>query len=65
MKVTIDEDNVSDGLSIPITLELHAEDHTVDTPKIEFSVNKILGERFSMIHLMIFKITIVSFYSLG
>ena len=27
-------------------MELHAEDHAVDTPKIVFSANKILAEHF-------------------
>ena len=44
----IDVDDILDGLSIAaITLELHAEDRAADTPKIEFSVNKVLAERFS------------------
>ena len=45
-KMTINVDNLLDGLSIAaIPSELYAEDHA-DMPKIEFSANKILGERF-------------------
>ena len=29
-----------------IASELHVEDRAMDTPKIEFSANKILAERF-------------------
>ena len=40
-------DDLSDGLSIPaIASELYVEDHAADTPKIDLSVNKVLGERF-------------------
>ena len=47
LKLAINVDNLSDGLWITaIASELHAEDHAVDTPKIEFSVNKILAEGF-------------------
>ena len=47
MKVIFDVDDLLDGMSIAaIALELHAEDCAVDTPKIAFSVHKILGERF-------------------
>lgn len=43
----IDVDNLSDGLSIAaITLELHAEDRALDSPKIEFSANIFLAGRF-------------------
>ena len=46
-KMTINVDNLSDGLSIAaIASELYAEDHAADIPKIELSANKILGERF-------------------
>ena len=46
-KVRIDVDDLSDGLSIAaIASELHAEDRAADTPKIDFSANKILGKRF-------------------
>ena len=46
-KVGIDVDDLSDGLSMAaIASELHAEDRAADTPKIDFSVNKILGKRF-------------------
>ena len=31
---------------VVIASELHAEDCVVDTPKIEFSANKVLAERF-------------------
>ena len=45
--LTIDVDDLSDGVSIvDIASELHAEDLVVDMPKIEFSINKILAERF-------------------
>ena len=44
MKVTIDVDNLSDGLVIAvIASELHAD---TNMPKIKFSANKILAERF-------------------
>ena len=47
LKLAIDVDNLSDGLWIAaIASELHAEDSAVDTPKIEFSANKILAEGF-------------------
>ena len=47
LKLTINIDDLSDGLWIAaIALELHAEDHAVDTPKIKFSANKILAEGF-------------------
>ena len=47
MKLMIGVDNPSDGLWISvIASELHAEDCDVDMPKIKFSVNKILAERF-------------------
>ena len=47
LKLAINVDDLSDGLWIAaITWELHAEDHSVDMPKIEFSVNKILAEDF-------------------
>ena len=37
LKLAIDVDDLSDRLWIAaITLDLHAEDHAVDTPKIEF-----------------------------
>ena len=29
-----------------MAMELHAEDYTMDMPKIEFSVDKILAEHF-------------------
>ena len=42
LKLEIDVDDLSDGLWITaIASELHAEDCAVDTPKIEFSANKI------------------------
>ena len=42
-KVRIDVDDLSDGMLISaITSELHAEDRAADTPKIDFSANKIL-----------------------
>ena len=45
--VTFDIHDLLDKFSIAaITLELHAEDHAVHTPKIAFSANKVLGERF-------------------
>ena len=48
LKLTIDVDNLSDGLLIAaFSSKLHAEDRAVDTPKIEFSANKILAKRFS------------------
>ena len=44
MKINLDY--LSDGLSIAaVASEFNAEDHATDKPKIEFSVNKILGER--------------------
>ena len=47
LKLTIDVDDLSHGLWIAtIALELHAKDRAVDTPKIEFSANKILAEGF-------------------
>ena len=47
LKLAIDVDDLLDGLWIAaIASELHAEDHAMDTPKIEFSVNKILAEGF-------------------
>ena len=47
LKLTINVDDLSDGLwVVAIASELHAEDCAVDTPKIEFSVNKILAEKF-------------------
>ena len=47
LKLTIDVDDLSHGLWIAaIASELHAEDCAVDTPKIEFSANKILAEGF-------------------
>ena len=46
-KVRIDVDNLLDGLSIfAIASELYTEDGAADMPKIDFSVNKILGKRF-------------------
>ena len=43
----IDVDDLLDRLSISaITLESYAEDCAADTPKINFSTNKILGKRF-------------------
>ena len=43
----IDVDDLWDGLSIAaIASELHAEDRAEDTPKIDFSADKILGKRF-------------------
>ena len=45
--LTIDVDDPLDELWIAvIASDLHAEDRAVDTSKIEFSVNKILAERF-------------------
>ena len=47
MNVTIDVDDPSEGLSIAaITSELNAEDYAANTPKIKFSANEILAERF-------------------
>ena len=46
-KLTVYVDNLSDKLSIAaIAWELHVEDCAVDTPKIEFSANKVLEGRF-------------------
>ena len=45
--------------------ELNSEDRVMDTPKIKFSANKILAEWISIIHLIIFEITTVSFDWLG
>ena len=46
-KVTIDVDDLLDGLTIAvIASELHAEDYATNTPKIKFSANKIIAERF-------------------
>ena len=50
MKETIDVNDLSKGLSTAaIASELHAEDYTTDTPKIKFSVNKILCVFYSTI----------------
>jgi hypothetical protein len=46
-KLTIDIDNLLDGLSkAAFSSELLAKDRAADTPKIEFSANKILAKRF-------------------
>ena len=46
-KLAIDVDDPSDGLWIAaVASKLHAEDRGVDTPKIEFSANKILAKGF-------------------
>ena len=43
--MAINIDDLSDRLWIAaIALDLHAEDRAVDTPKIEFSANKISAE---------------------
>ena len=47
LKLTIDVDDLSDGLLIAaLSSELYVEDHAVDTPKMDFSANKILAGRF-------------------
>ena len=46
-KLRIDADNLLDRLSIAaIASKLYAEDPAADTPKVDFSANKILEERF-------------------
>ena len=44
----IDVEDLSDGQLITTNAtELHAEDHAMNMPKMEFSANKILAGRFS------------------